>query len=73
MDTLVDLNSKKLADLRNIAKVLGIKNIVKFKKKDLIEAIEQATEQQTGKVSPKEEKQPPEDKPVKAEEEKKEA
>ena len=69
---MVDLNSKKLADLRNIAKVLGIKNIVKFKKKDLIEAIEQATEQQTGKVSPKEEKQPPEGKPVKAEEEKKE-
>jgi len=44
MDNIVDLHKKKLEDLKYIAKMLGIKNISKLKKNELIEIILQNTE-----------------------------
>lgn len=43
----MDLNSKKISELREIAKTLGIKNIAKLKKEELINEIENNSEKKT--------------------------
>lgn len=54
----VNLNSKKLQDLRYIAKVMGIKSVTKYKKEELIEKILEAGKQASGKeyIKPADEK-----------------
>ena len=47
----MDLKNKKLPELREIAKSLGIKNIVKHKKAELIQFIEEASEKEHVPVS----------------------
>jgi len=44
MDNNIDLKGKKLEDLRYIAKIMGIKNISRLKKSELIEVIMQHVE-----------------------------
>ncbi|HHV58839.1 MAG TPA: transcription termination factor Rho [Clostridiaceae bacterium] len=51
MEDYVNLETKKLQDLRYIAKIMGIKSVTKYRKEELIDLIKKAAEESQGDVT----------------------